>query len=85
MKYIAHKHEKGLAILHWCLDTDYQLIFSTDEVYYYVYMDIHDMEGNLIDKDGIGGIDFDSIEGSPQFEKEMIEYCLEQFDGLTKQ
>lgn len=76
MKYIAQKHELGLAIVTWELDADYGAYAphgEKDGVYYHLYVDIYDAKGKLVYEDGIGGLDIQYREGTKQFEIEMIE------------
>ena len=77
MKYIAQKHEEGLAIITWCIDEHYELCsnhmyHAPDGIYYMMFVDIYDSSGNLINETGIGGIDIQYPVGTDKFKEEII-------------
>ena len=77
MKYLTQKHEKGLAIISWCIDEDYEnsspyMHHLPDCVYYMLYIEVYDIDGNLVHEDGIGGIDVSEREGSDEFKQSIL-------------
>ena len=77
MEYVVQKHEKGLAIITWCIDEDYQcssehMFYSPESIYYMLFVNIYDPQGNLIQEDGIGGIDIQHETHTDEFRQEVI-------------
>jgi hypothetical protein len=74
MNYLARKHEKGLAIITWCIDADYPNRCDDDiGVDYMINVDIYNSEGDLIFEDCIGGIQIESHPRTQKFHKEILD------------
>jgi hypothetical protein len=84
MKYIARIHEKGLAIITWCLDEDYPQEDNEGGVSYMINLDIYNAEGDLIFEDCVGGVEILSHPGTQRFTKEIVDSYEYYFTTPTK-
>ena len=80
MKYIAKKNGDYLDIITWCLDEHYQEIedrdaeySGPDPIFYMIFVDRYDSQGNQVFQDGIGGIDIQSTPNSSEFVGEIVD------------
>lgn len=77
MKYIAKKHPKGLAIISWCIDEEYPYDEETLCNNYCLYIDVFDIEGNLVFEDGISLVQVEVSENDSLKFKRAIEESAE--------
>lgn len=74
MKYLIKPHPKGIAIITWEMDIDYPFDDKEHELegpFYFLWVDVYNQKLELVDENGLGGIQISCLQDSDEFAREI--------------